>query len=229
MKKTLLFCLFLFFQGVQSQLIVNPNPFGMNSGTITVTYGSAGDYSLFDPLGDPNLFLYTGLETDGVATTWDYHDTWTNTGTLVPLTWNSTVGAYVATLNLATRSYFSEFTQSNGLIPTSTYVNNWYFLIRNLDGSRQSADLIGTNYGFTPGTLSTADYQQDLNVTFVKGNVLNLSSADVNLDIYSITGQKINSVKVLAGSELNLNLTTRGIYLARIISNDEINLIKFIF
>jgi hypothetical protein len=229
MKKTLLFCLFLFFQGVQSQLIVNPNPFGMNSGTITVTYGSAGDYSLFDPLGDPNLYLYTGLETDGVTATWDYHDIWTNPATLVPLTWNSSLGAYVATLNLATRSYFSEFTQTSGLIPTSTYVNNWYFLIRNFDGTRQSADLIGTNYGFTPSTLSTSDFQQDLNVTFVKGNVLNLSSNDVHLDIYFINGQKINSVKVLAGSELNLNLTTRGIYLARIISNDESDLIKFIF
>lgn len=229
MKKTLLISLILFFQFVQSQLIVTPNPFGMNSGTLTVTYGSTGDYSLFNPLGDPNLYLYTGLETDGISSTWDYHDIWTDPGTLVPLTWNSSVGAYVATLNLATRNYFSEFTQTSGLIPQSTYVNNWYFIIRNFNGSRQSANLIGTNYGFTPGTLSSVDFQQEVKVSVVKGNVLNLSANDIHLDIYSITGQKIKSVLVLSGNELNLQLSDRGIYFARVTSNEKENWIKFIF
>lgn len=209
--------------------MVTPNPFGINSGTITVTYGSLGDYSLFDPLGDPNLYLYTGLETDGVSSTWDYHDVWTDSSTLIPLTWNNSVGAYVATFDLATRNYFSEFTQTNGLIPQLTQVNNWYFIIRNLNGSRQSSDLIGTNFAFTPSTLSVEDFQEDLMVNFVKGNALNLSLNDVKIDIYTITGQKIKSVLLLFGSELNLQLSDKGIYFARVTSNKNEKLIKFIF
>lgn len=66
-------------------------------------------------------------------------------------------------------------------------------------------------------------------MSVVKGNVLNLSANDIHLDIYSITGQKIKSVLVLSGNELNLQLTDRGIYFARVTSNEKENWIKFIF
>jgi len=229
MKKTIFFILFLFFQIVQSQLIVTPNPFGINSGTITVTYGSLGDYSLFDPLQDPNLFLYTGLETDGTEDTWEYHDTWEDINSLVPLTWNPEVNSYVATIDIGGRNYFNEFTQTVTPIESGTTVNNWYFIIRNANGDRQSADLIGTNYGFTPSTLSNQVFEQNLNVNIVNGNALNFSLHQVQIDIYALTGQKIKSVIVLPTSEFNLQLSNRGIYFARVTANEKEKLIKFLF
>ena len=129
MMKKLLLVAFFGLNLANAQIIVTPNPFGLTSGTITLTYGSAGDYSLFDPMSEPNLYLYTGLETDGVASTWDFHDTWTDTSTMVPLTWNATANAYVATFDIGARTYFSEATMSNTTIPGGTMVNNWYFLL----------------------------------------------------------------------------------------------------
>ena len=100
MKKRLLLLALFGFTLANAQLIVTPNPFDVNSGMVTVTYGGSGDYSLFDPLSDPNLYIYNGLETDGNTTTWEYYDDWQNLNSLTPLTWNASANAYVATLNI---------------------------------------------------------------------------------------------------------------------------------
>ena len=77
--KIKLLCLTLFIFGIsQAQIELVPNPCDINTGTITLKYGELGDYSIFDPLSDPNLYLYTGLQTDTDPMTWDYHDDFTN-------------------------------------------------------------------------------------------------------------------------------------------------------
>lgn len=232
MKKTLLLLAFLGFSFVNAQLVVTPNPFNINSGIITVTYGASGDYSIYDPQSNPNLYLYTGLETDGVASTWDYHDTWTDLATLIPLTWNTTANAYVATFDIGGRSYTEETSNTLMTIPSGTNVNDWYFIIRNADGSSQSADLFGTNYGFAP-SLATSNF----NMNSVKFNVNNNTiSTDaqgkIEIEIYSILGQKVTNYKVENyDSILNLplTLTQKGVYIATLKNNDQVKSVKFVY
>ena len=84
--KIKLLCITLFIFGIsQAQIELVPNPCDINTGTITLKYGESGDYSIFDPMSDPNLYLYTGLQTDADPMTWDYHDDFTNVATMILL------------------------------------------------------------------------------------------------------------------------------------------------
>ena len=228
--KNFLYLITLFFiQVSMSQIIITPNPFSINSGTITITYGSAGNYSLFDPISDPNLYIYTGLETDGVTATWDYHDVWTNITTLTPLTWDSAANAYVATLNIGTRNYFSEATSAITSLPTGTTANNWFFIIRNLDGTRQSVDLFGANFGFVPGILQTDLFLSSNEVIISNGKIQSEYLETLQVEIFGIDGKIIEKFNLEAQTTKNLNLLTKGIYLAKISNKNQFKTIKFIY
>ena len=219
----------LFVTTIQAQLIVTPNPFGINSGTITVTYGSAGNYSLFDPLSDPNLLLYTGLETDGVVSTWDYHDDFNNTSTMTPLTFNASLGHYVATLNIGTRTYQQEPTLATTTIPSTVFVNNWYFLIRNISGSRQSADLQGSNYGFVSSTLSLKTNEflnQEIYIS--KNKIYNNLLGKTNIEIYNQLGQKLTNFELNQNETKELNINSTGVFIAIISNKNRNGNIKFV-
>jgi len=228
MKSKLLSLFLLTFCITHSQIIINPNPFGVNNSSINFTYGSAGDYSIFDPISDTNLYLYTGFETDGITTTWDYHDTWADLSTLVPLTWSDTANAYVATLDLISRNYFSEFTLTNGLIPSGTIINNWYFIIRNASGSRQSIDLLGTDYGFVPGTLNTNFFEKNNTIFIANNQLLSKLNSKAIIKIYSINGQYLNNFEIQPNQTLNLEGFEKGIYIATLIFQNTTKHIKFI-
>ena len=224
--------LFLFFLSTisQAQIIITPNPFNINSGNITVTYGSTGDYSLFDPLSDPNLLLYTGLETDGNATTWDYHDDFTNLSTMTPLTYNSSLGYYVATLNITTRTYLQEPSLATVQIPNGTLANNWYFLIRNVSGSRQSADLYGSNYGYASSTLSIATNNLLKNNILTSNNTISSNlQENVAIEIFNLVGQKLQTINLTYNETNVLNLTKNQVYIAKITSGNQMDYLKFRF
>lgn len=217
-QKSLL--LLLFVVSMQAQLIVNPNPFGINSGTITVTYGSTGDYSLFDPLSDPNLLLYTGLETDGVVATWDFHDNFTNIATMTPLTYNAGLGYYVATLDIGSRSYLQEPALNSTTIPNGVTVNNWYFLIRNIPGDRQSADLIGTNYGFQPSMLSVTEnvFLQD-EILISNHSIKTKLSGETRVEIFNLIGQKVLDIVLTENQTKEFHLNNSNAIFIAVVSN----------
>lgn len=230
MKKTLLLIVFLGLYQANAQLTVTPNPFNINSGTITVTYGASGDYSLFNPNSDPNLYLYTGLETDGVAATWDYHDTWSNLSSLVPLTWNSTANAYVATFDIGARSYTQDSSGILMTIPNGTSVNNWYFIIRNADGSAQSGDLFATNYGFSPSLGTSTFSANEIKLTASNNSIFTNAQGKIELEIYTILGQKVASISRENNNstlEIPLNLNSKGIYIARLTNDNQTKTLKF--
>lgn len=225
MKKKLFLFLLLPFSLV-AQFTVSPNPFNMNSGTITITYGP--DYSLFDPQFNQNLYLYTGLETDGNAVTWDYHDDWTNLATSIPLTYNAGLGYYVATLNIATRNYLKEPALTYGPIDMGTYVNNWYFIIHRVGPNAQSADLIGTNYGFQPLALSTNELIIKPNdVYFYDGKLISTLNKKIAVSIFDVLGKKVKEITI-QNESVDLNLTNKGIYLAVIETENAKKTIKFV-
>ncbi len=233
MTKTLFFsALLLNVAFAKAQLSVSPNPFNVNSGIVTITYGASGDYAIFDPQFDPNLYLYSGLETDGVASTWDYHDDWTNLSTLTPLTWNPIANAYTATFDITNRSYLQEASGTSMQIPSGTTVNNWFFIIRNTAGNSQSATLEGTTYGMTVATLSNEQFENSKNYFFVnKGTLSTNISGKSTVEIYSITGQKVQTIAFDNNKnsfEQKLNLAGSGIFIAVLKNENTTKSVKFL-
>ncbi len=196
MKKILLTITCMCMWPLTAQITINPNPSSINSGVITITYGAQGDYSLFDPLGNPNLLLYTGLETDGVAATCDYHDDFANTATFVPFNFDTNLGAYVAQINVANRVYQVEPSLNVVSLPQGLQVNDFYFLIITPDLSRQSADLKGSDYGWQAVTLSVSDLTKPQYSVIAVGNTLHFSQAGVyDLETYDLSGRLVASRK----------------------------------
>ena len=234
MTKTLFFsALLLNAAFAKAQLSISPSPFNVNSGIVTITYGATGDYAIFDPQTDPNLYIYSGLETDGVASTWDYHDDWNTLSTLTPLTWNPTANAYTATFDIANRNYVQEATGTSMPIPSGTPVNNWFFIIRNTAGTSQSAALEGTNYGMTASTfLSNEKFENSKNYFFVnKGTLSTNISGKSTVEIYSITGQKVQTIAFDNNKnnfEQKLNLAGNGIFIAVLKNENTTKSIKFL-
>lgn len=231
MRRILLFVLSMgMFTTLHAQIELVPNPCDINSGTITIKYGESADYSIFDPLSDPNLYIYSGLETDGDAMTWDYHDDWANTATLIPLTYDNTLGYYVATFNPATRSYVEESTMNTVTIPQGTQVNDWYFIIRNLAGDRQSGNLKGTDYGFTAGTLSIDKFSSVEGVHPMKGSLFIENPGKYTITIHNMLGQEIYSstLEIETIGVHDLELQKQGIYMVRISKGSKKSVFKII-
>jgi hypothetical protein len=226
MKRKLLLVLAVMNQMMQAQFTVSPNPFNANSGVLTFTYGASGNFSLFNPNGATTIYLYTGLETDGVTGTWEYHDTWADINTQIPLTLNSS-GYYEGSADIGNRNYFSELTQSVGAAPDGTTVNNWYFLLRNAAGNSQSSDLLGTNYGFVPGALSAVNFENNAQIRFFDGKVFSTLTDNAKITIYNALGQNIKTITILPNVETVLDIPKNQMYVATINNSTTTKSIKF--
>ena len=209
MTTKLLYIFLLFTSFCSAQIALMPNPSDINSGTFTLTYGASGDYSIFDPMSDPNLFLYTGLDTDTDPLTWDYHDDFTNSSTLIPLTYDANLGYYLATFNPATRSYLEEPSLNTVTIPSGTTVNDWYFLITVADQSRQSADLKGSDYGFGSTTLSLDSVNKTKDIYVGNGQITFNSQGNYLVVVYDVLGKQIENKQIIVHGTLahNFQLT----------------------
>ena len=226
-----LLCLALLMFGIsQAQIELVPDPCDINSGILTFKYGELGDYSVFDPLSDPNLYLYTGLQTDADPLTWDYHDDFTNVSTLIPLTYDSSLGYYVATFNPATRNYIEEPMLNTTIIPSSTEVFDWYFLITNSDQSRQSADLKGSDYGFGSAVLSVEAFDMTNDISIGNGTLTFNNAAQYDIAVYDVLGKKVvtKTLNITSKTTHNLQLRNTGVYLVKINSGSYSRTVKML-
>lgn len=230
MTTKLLYIFLLFTSFCSAQIALMPNPSDINSGTFTLTYGASGDYSIFDPMSDPNLFLYTGLDTDADPLTWDYHDDFTNSSTLIPLTYDANLGYYVATFNPATRSYLEEPSLNTVTIPSGTTVNDWYFLITVADQSRQSADLKGSDYGFGSTTLSVDSFNKTKDIYVGNGQITFNSQGNYLVVVYDVLGKQIENKQIIVHGTLahNFQLQRNGVYLVKINDGLHTHTVKMI-
>lgn len=234
MKRTLLFGLIGLFSFIGfSQIELQPNPSTINSGTFTFKYGELGDYSIFDPLSNPNLYLYTGLQTDADPLTWDYNDgdfTLENIGQMIPLNFDNELGYYVATFNPKTRPYIEEVTQLLTTVPDGTEVFDWYFLITTNDLSRQSPDLKGSDYGFNAAVLSVNELALGNDILVFNTALKIQKQGQYQIAIYDVLGKLVNSETVIIGSPstLKLPLTKSGLYIVKVTSGQHIKTFKVI-
>ena len=234
--KIKLLCLTLLMFGMsQAQIELVPNPSDINSGTFTFKYGESGDYSIFDPLSNPNLYLYTGLQTDVDPITWDYNDgdfTLANLGSMIPLTYDNSLGYYVATFNPATRMYFEETSQSVVSLPNGLEVFDWYFLITTDDLSRQSADLKGSDYGFGTATLSVDAFNITKDINVGNGKITFNNPAQYNITVYDVLGKKVfdKTLNISSQTTHDFQLQKAGVYLVKINSgsfNRTVKMLKY--
>ncbi len=230
MKTNLLYIILFTFGITQAQIELVPNPCDINTGDITIKYGELGDYSVFDPFSDPNLYLYSGLQTDSDPLTWNFHDDFTNIATAIPLNYDAVLGYYVATFNPATRSYVEEPMLNTTTIPQGTEVFDWYFLITNSDQSRQSSDLKGSDLGFGSAILSveTFDITKDINVG--NGEITFNQSAQYDVAVYDILGKQIVDIQLSVSNTLthSFNLQSKGVYLVKVKSGNYIRTVKML-
>jgi hypothetical protein len=229
--KIKLLCLSLIVFGMsQAQIELVPNPCDINTGTITLKYGESADYSIFDPMSDPNLYLYTGLQTDADALTWDYHDDFTNVATMIPLTYDNTLGYYTATFNPATRSYLEEPMLNTTTISNGTEVFDWYFLITVADQSRQSADLKGSDYGFGSAILSVDAFGLTDTIKVGNGEITFNASAQYDVSVYDILGKLVVSKQLNVTNSLShsFQLQSKGIYLVKISDGNNSRTVKML-
>ncbi|WP_111685531.1 T9SS type A sorting domain-containing protein [Winogradskyella tangerina] len=229
--KTKLLCLLLLVCGIsQAQIELVPNPCDINSGTLTFKYGEFGDYSVFDPLSDPNLYLYTGLQTDADPMTWDYHDDFSDVSTMIPLTFDSGLGYYVATFNPATRTYLEEPNLNTTTIPNGTEVFDWYFLITNSDQSRQSADLQGSAYGFGSAVLSVDSFKISNNVSVGNGTITFNSPAQYEVSVYDLLGKRVfnKTLNITSQTTFDFQLRNTGVYLVKILAENSSTTLKML-
>lgn len=230
MKTKLLYLLLLMFGISQAQIELVPNPSNINSGTFTFKYGEFADYSIFDPMSDPNLYLYTGLQTDADPLTWDYHDDFSDVSTMIPLTFDPLLGYYVATFDPATRSYLEEPLLNTTTVPSGTEVFDWYFLITNFDQSRQSADLRGSDYGFGSALLSVEAFDITNDISVGNGKIIFNSPAQYKVAVYDVLGKKVfdKALNISSPRTHDFSLNNSGIYLVKISSGNFSRTVKML-
>jgi hypothetical protein len=231
MKKILFILSFVTGWCSSSQIIITPNPVDINYGIVTVTYGSNNDYSLFDPMGNPSLLLYTGLQTDADVATWDYHDDFNDTSTYIPFNYDGAANAYVAQIDVAGRMYQEEPSLNNVTLPANTVVYDWYFIIITPDLTRQSADLKGSDFGWQAAILSNDSFKEsNFTVKSVK-NQLYFDSADFySIKTYNLQGQLVQDInRKYVGGWLDMSFLKKDqLYISKITSSNGSIVLKHI-
>jgi hypothetical protein len=232
MKKLLLIILFVISLNASSQIVITPNPVDINSGIVTITYGSNNDYSLFDPIGNPSLLLYTGLQTDTDPTTWDYHDDFNDTSTYVTFNFDATANAYVAQVDIAGRTYQEEPNLNVVNLPQATVVNDWYFIIITTDLMRQSADLKASDYGWQAATLSSETVEeQNFDVRSFEDQLIFNKSDFYSIKTYNLQGQLVQHInrRYIDGALDMSLLKDNQLYISKITSTTGTVVLKHIW
>lgn len=232
MKKFLLILLFVTSLHASSQIVITPNPVDINSGIVTITYGSNNDYSLFDPLGNPSLLLYTGLQTDADPTTWDYHDDFNDTSTYVTFNFDGAANAYVAQVDIAGRTYQEEPNLNVVNLPQGTTVNDWYFIIITPDLMRQSADLKASDYGWQPATLSNDTVElESFRVRAFKDQLVFSKANFYSVKTFNLQGQLVQDInRRYVDGALDMSLLKENqLYISKITSATGTVVLKHIW
>jgi len=161
------------------------------NGVVEVSYGAAGDWSLYDPGTDPvvlYLWIDANMNSGGVY----YQDDWNNAPSLIHLTWNGV--AHVGTINFNTRVWDGGTT-----IPIGTTLTDFNLILRNDAGDDQSGDLVALNYGYVASTLPVEKFKESKASIYTFKNELHINGLDYNesysLSLFNILGKEIKSIK----------------------------------
>lgn len=178
---------------------------------------------------DPNLLLYTGLQTDADPTTWDYHDDFSNVNSFVVFNFDTAANAYMAQIDVAGRIYQEEPSLNLVNIPPGTVVNDWYFIIITTDLMRHSMELKGSDYGWQTGVLNNTDVTKKSFEVKAFKNTLFINEQDTfNVEVYDLLGNLVIK-QVLQNTDTGIKLPVlqpQIFYVIRIANSNGQQVIK---
>ena len=217
MKKLFTLLLFIVGANLTAQIVITPNPFDINSGVITMTYSPSTTVN-------GTLYLFTGADTNGVASTMELSDNFGASTSLISFIYNSNNNNYTASFNISTHVYI------NGVVINGTRVYNWYFMIKDSNGSLTgSLPLDGKDYGFGEATLKTSNFDFSKNEIQISSNkITSFMDGITKIEVYNLLGQKANSYTLTKNQEVDFNTSQKGVYVAVISNGEKKGSIKFL-
>jgi len=187
------------------------------NGVVSVSYGASADWTLYDPLAE-SVVLFLWVDTSQNTSGFSYSDDW-NSASLI-LVWDGS--AHIGTIDLNTHSF-------NGtIIPTGTTVTNFRLILRNPSGSRQSLDLLASDYGYLESTLPVEEFSKNLiSINLIENN-LEIEGLEYNqkfeLKVYDLNGRLVK--KMNEKSSLNLNELVQSVYILKLEIADNLTVTK---
>ncbi len=184
------------------------------------------DWSFFDPYYD-SLMLYVFIKPEQNS---DGQNLWDDWGTFAAeMTWNDTVGARQATLNLKDYVF-----QHGGKIQDGNTISDFgYILIRKPESGdwAQTDDLMASKHGFKPFTLpvlSTSQMAVMQKSSIIDGKLRTSVRGLLTLSVYDFSGALIKHFQVKnQGQDIELNIPTKGNYILHITSEGVQETLKF--
>ena len=214
----ILLTLIIGYNSCYSQLSISSTP----NGIVSIAYGGSGDYSLYDPLLEPTIYVYVWVPEEMNSLTQLYRDQWFDSLSLTTITWNETESKFSGTMDLN----LHDFIDTGGIIPTATTVLDFQLILRDQTGDvdRQSDDLLASNYGFSNATLPVEEFSKNpITLNLIKNN-LEIKGLEFNqkfqLNIYDINGRLHK--KLNEKSSLNLDDLSPSIYVLKLKTENNI-------
>ena len=196
----------------------------VNNGEYKLTYGKTADWSIYDPMGAPTIYLHVwSSQTDGDNDKGNFDDAWTNS--VSTLTWDATENAYVGTINLNTKL----FSGSNNTMPAGTVVQRIGIVMKDQSNgaTRQSTDrdLEGPT---TLATMAVGEANGKAKSQVAAGKLFTSAKGNLDLTVFDFGGKVIKTMKVnAAGAPIDLNLNQKGLYLVKISGAGVSEVVKF--
>ena len=196
----------------------------VNNGEYKLTYGKTGDWSFFDPMSAPTIYVHVwSSQTDGDNDKGNYDDAWTNSTST--LTWDATEGAYLGTINLNSKV----FSNSNNTMPAGTVVQRIGVVFKNQSNGATSQsvdrDLEGPT---TLSTMAVVDANGKAKSQVASGKLFTSAKGNIDLTVFDFGGKVIKTMKVNAtGAPIDLNLNQKGLYLVKISGAGVSEVVKF--
>ncbi len=225
MKKIILLIIALSFSNLLVAQLILTN---QNNGIIAVEYGENNDYSLYDPQGDNEIYLYLWVnETQtNPNLSQQYNDDWNDNTGLIVLNYDSNNQKFTGTIDFNTH-YFS----GEGVLPANTQINDFNLILRNQAGDRQSSDLLASDYGFQPTQVVNLIEIKNKNAVYYQdGNLIihqNYVKKNMKIEIFDINGKLIQ--RIYTGKNIvPINKINSRFIIIRIISGDKFIVKKLI-
>ncbi len=218
MKTTGLFTiLLLFVQLTFGQLTLT----NQSDGIVNVEYGANGDFSLYDPQGDAEIYLYIWIDANltNPPLSGQYNDDWGDTSGLIVINFDSNTQKYTGTIDFNTHDFNGE-----GVIPEGTQINDFKLILRNLAGDRQSQDLVASDYGFQPTTTAgLTELNADKIMYFSNGQLFiypEFTKQNIDIQVFDMSGKTVLE-KTGVKETLNLSNLSNQVYIIKAVINKE--------
>ena len=198
----------------------------VSPGVVKITYGPSYDLTFYNP-GFQNPKFYVHMWTIGAdnSTGNSYDDSWSNSNVEMNLVGDH----YEGTINFATKV----FTNGNKILPTNTVLNNFGFLFKDQQNgaTKQSPDVQANTKGFAPTTIpamAVSNTSLKTKSSVVSGKLYTSAKGNISLSVYEMSGRLVRTMNVKAdGKAIDLNVAKNGLYLVKITSGSENEVVKF--